>query len=143
MNQRQFLALSCLSGILILSGCAITPIPFALYGKDNATGSGTMDPRHGTIQATIDGRDYHGFYIVSHGTAVTSSPPDPFFGFPPIMNSMVDVSMNSARAAMSSDDGSRISCQFLFQGHRALGDCQTPSGKHYQMVAQTKDKPNE
>ncbi len=141
MSRRQR-ALASLMSTLFLSSCAMTPVPFALYGQDHTDGTGTLDPRHGSIQATLDGRDYHGFYIVGHGTAVTSTPPDPFFGFPPMMDSMVDISTNSARATMSSDDGSRISCQFLFQGHRALGDCQTTSGKHYQMVAETKEKTN-
>ncbi len=108
------------------------PQQFTLYNKEDRW-QGHLDALHETLSADINGLHYSGFYIVSRGTAVTTTP-DYLFGFPPFMNNMVDISMNSARATLVAPDGSRLNCSFLFEGQRMLGSCESPSGEKYQLV---------
>ncbi len=120
--------------LLSVTACVMAPEHFQLYGSEQQRWQGVLYPDHERIETTINGRHFQGFYIVSRGTAVTTTP-EILFGFPPFMNNMVDISMNSARASMVSEDGMHLSCKFLFQGKRLLGECTGPEGEHYQLVA--------
>ncbi len=133
MAQRSMRYALTLAGCLGLVGCATMPQQFTLYNKEDRW-QGHLDALHETISADINGLHYKGFYIVSRGTAVTTTP-DYLFGFPPFMNNMVDISMNSARATLVASDGSRLNCTFLFEGQRMLGSCESPTGDKYQLVA--------
>jgi hypothetical protein len=117
----------------ILAGCApLPPVPFELVDR-NQTWQGTFYPSEQRLEAVVSGKTYRGFYIIASGTAY-AQPMWPRRLFP--NDTIVTFTSNAARATMSADDGERLFCEFNIEGGRAVGECKSPGGQSYQLVAQ-------
>lgn len=119
--------------LILVGGCAAPqPIPFQLVDAAARTQNGTFYPDSQRIEAIIDGRLFSGFYIVAAEVAYSQT-----FGgrrlFP--RDTVTTITSNSARAHLTADDGQRLSCEFLLESSRALGECHSPTGAIYQLVA--------
>ena len=122
--------------VALIAGCATPqPVPFQLIDSASAIQKGTIFPDKQRIEVTIDGQQYKGFYLVAAGTGYSeiyggwrSAP----------RQSVTTYSSNSVRANLSSDKGQRLSCEFLFEDRRAIGECKTPAGVVYQLSADGK-----
>lgn len=120
--------------LAILAGCAApAPIPFQLI-EDQRTHHGTFKPGDASIDILIGDKPFHGFYIVAAGTTV-STVETPFARRFRSYQTITTSTSNSARALLTSPDGERITCAFLFQDKRAVGDCKSSKGKVYQFLA--------
>ncbi len=128
---KYSLIIACSLG---LAACAATPLPFKLYDAQQQVWPGQLNPHDGSIIAHIEGKDYRGFYLVAHGTAVSSTPLS-LFADPPMMQTVSQIDMNTARASLSAGDGSRLTCSFLFQGRKILGNCHDSQGHTYDLAA--------
>lgn len=118
-----------------LAGCATQPpVPFQLIDQQSIAHAGVYNPNDQSMQVTIGNKAFRGFYIVATGTGYSTT--DTFFPrrFGPL-DTYSSISSNSARALLRSDDGESITCQFLFQNGRAIGDCTSSRGKTFQFVA--------
>jgi hypothetical protein len=116
-----------------LVGCSTPqPLPFQLIDSESKVLQGTIFPASQRIEAIIDGQLYKGFYIVANGVARSET-----FGgwrsFP--RDTVTTFSSNSARAQLISDKGQRLSCEFLLESNRAIGECRSPAGMKFQLVA--------
>lgn len=121
---------------LALAGCAAPqPVPFQLVDAASKVHRGTLYPQTGRIEVAVDDRQYSGFYIIAAGFAV-SQPPPFVRRFP--YETITTYATNEARAALSDASGRRLNCQFLIEGSRAIGECRSPEGVSYQMVAEGK-----
>jgi hypothetical protein len=124
------------SGLLVLAtatGCAAPrPVPFQLVDSESRVQKGMIFPGKQLIEARIDGQLYKGFYIFATGEAYSET-----FGgwrsFP--RDTQTTFSSNSARAQLVSDKGQRLSCEFLFESRRAIGECRSPAGVVFQLIA--------
>jgi hypothetical protein len=115
------------------TGCAAPkPLPFQLVDSESRVQKGMLFPGRQLIEAMVDGQLYKGFYIFASGEAYSET-----FGgwrsFP--RDTQTTYSSNSARAQLVSDKGQRLSCEFLFESRRAIGECRSPSGAVYQLIA--------
>jgi len=119
-----------------LGGCATSPILFQLIDDHSNTYAGSYDPKDRSMDVTINKKAFHGFYIVSHGTAVGTS--NVFGRRFHTVDTFSDVTSNSAKAYMSATDGEKITCDFLFEDRRAVGECKSSFGNIYQLVAEGK-----
>ena len=140
-QQRPFSRLALALFAAALSGCASAPLPFNLYDQSQQVWHGQMNPGDGSISADVNGKLYHGFYLVAHGTAISTNPMA-LFADPAFVNTVSQVDMNSARASMSAADGARLTCSFLFQGRKVLGHCHDARGQHYDLVADGRHPPS-
>lgn len=131
MSALRFLAAGAAAALL--GGCApLPPVPFELLG-DGQVCHGAFFPSGQRLEATIGGRRFEGFYIVSAGTASSHG----WWPYRRLPNDVTTTySTNSARAMLTSPDGERLSCEFLIEDRRALGECKSTSGKSYQLVAE-------
>jgi len=119
--------------VSILMGCAAPlPVPFQLIDSQSKVQSGTIFPDGRRIEVVIDGHVFNGFYIVASGDAVSQSlsgrrllPSDTITTF----------TSNSARAHLISDDGQQLSCEFLIESMRAIGECRSATGAIFQLIA--------
>lgn len=126
------LRLFAAGAVALLVGCApLAPVPFELLG-DNQAFHGAFFPSGQRLEATIGGRRFQGFYIVAAGIASSHSW-GPYRRMPNDVTTTY--STNSARAMLSSPDGERLSCEFLIEDRRALGECKSTSGQSYQLIA--------
>jgi len=116
---------------LILTACGGSAMLIDQGGKQY---SGKFDAISKTLEVTIDGKLYSGFYIVNSGYAFSSSQT---FGVKPTYGtSQVMVGGTSGNAIIRSVDGDAITCDFNYQGLRAIGVCLRPStGTTYQLMA--------
>ena len=116
---------------LVLTACGGSAMLIDQGGKQYA---GKFDAISKTIEVNIDGKLYSGFYIVNSGYAVGSMQT---FGAKPMYGtSQSFVSGNSGNAIIRSTDGDAITCDFNYQGMRAIGVCVRPStGVTYQFMA--------
>lgn len=131
-NQfKTFSAILCL--VALVAGCATPqPVPFQLIDSASVVQKGKLFPDRQRMEVTIDGLQYKGFYMVAAGEAFSQS----FGGWRSgPRQSVTNYISNSARAKLTSEKGQHLSCEFLLEGHRAIGECQTPSGAKYQMSA--------
>jgi hypothetical protein len=122
--------------VALVAGCAtLQPVPFQLVDSTSAVQKGMIFPDRQSIEVTIDGQQYKGFYLVAAGAAYSET----FGGWRRGPNqSVTTYSSNSARAHLSSDKGQRLNCEFLFEGRQAIGECKTPAGVTYQLSADGK-----
>ncbi|MDD5056448.1 MAG: hypothetical protein PHQ60_01155 [Sideroxydans sp.] len=122
--------------LAMTTGCsAPQPVPFQLVDPASKIQKGTIFPDGQRIEAVVDGQLYKGFYIVASGVAYSQS----FGGASPFSRNMVATySSNSVRAQLTSDTGQRLSCEFLFESRRAIGECRSPAGAVYQLSADQK-----
>jgi len=119
--------------ITVVTGCTIPlPVPFQLIDSNSRVQPGTLFQDSQRIEVTVDGHVFNGFYIVPSGAAVSQTlsgrrllPSDTVTTF----------SSNSARAHLTSDNGQQLSCEFLFEFRRAVGECRSPSGAVFQLIA--------
>lgn len=129
----RFISLVSVCTALMAGGCAAPqPVPFNLIGATSKIQHGALFPNSRRIEATIEGQAFTGFYIVETGTAVSESL-GPWRFHP--HDTLTTFSTNSARAQLRSENNQHLNCEFLFEGRRAIGKCQTPSGETYQLVA--------
>lgn len=84
---------------------------------------------------TVDSLKYGGFCIVATGVAFSRPMMvGPFFPY----DTVTTYTSNQARAHLTAEGGPPLNCQFLFDGPRAVGECRTPEGAVYQLVAEEK-----
>jgi hypothetical protein len=118
---------------VLVAGCAAPqPVPFQLVDSASAVQKGTIFPDRRGIEVTIDGQQYKGFYLVSTAAAHSQ-----YFGgwrYAP-HQSITTFTSNAVRAQLSSEKGQRLSCEFLFEERRAIGECKSPAGAVYQLTA--------
>jgi hypothetical protein len=120
--------------LAILAGCAApAPVPFQLIDAER-TYTGSFKPADESIDILIDDKPFHGFYIVARGTTV-STYETPFSRRFRSFQTITSSTSNSARALLTAADGEKITCAFLFEDKRAVGDCKSSKGKVYQFVA--------
>jgi hypothetical protein len=121
---------------LALAGCAAPqPMPFQLVDPAAKVHRGTLFPETRGIEAVIDGRKYSGFYIVASGMAISHPMPmGPYF-YP---DTVTTYSSNEVRAHLTAEGGRRLACHFFVDGPRAAGECRSPEGTVYQLVAEGK-----
>ncbi len=119
-----------------LAGCAtaVAPVNFELVDERAAIHKGTLDPARQGMTVAVGERTYTGFYVVATDNVTTTAIPT--FSrrwFPSETRS--SVTSNIARAHLRSADGSHLSCEFMYEGERAVGSCRTQAGVAYQFVA--------
>jgi len=133
---RSHLTLGACALALVMAGCAAPqPMPFQLVDPAAKVHRGTLFPETRGIEVVIDGRKYNGFYIVASGFAISHSMPmGPYF-YP---DTVTTYSSNEVRAHLTAEGGRRLACQFLVDGPRAVGECRSPEGTVYQLVAEGK-----
>jgi hypothetical protein len=120
---------------LLLVGCAAPlPVPFELIDQQSVAHEGSFHVDDQRMEATIDGKRFQGFYVVATGTAVVTTDTLSSRRFRSYQ-SVSSVSSNSARAVLTSADGERITCEFLFADQKAVGDCRSSTGRTFQLVA--------
>lgn len=96
---------------------------------------GTLFAETRGIEAVIDGRKYSGFYIVATGIGISHPIMiGPYFA----ADTITTYTSNQARAHLIAEGGPPLNCQFLFDGPRVVGECRTPEGTVYQLVAEGK-----
>ena len=121
--------------VMCLSACATlqpVPYPFELVGP-KASFIGKLYPGSRTMEVSIAGKAFSGYYIQS----VSRSVSDGLLFRRGMMDGVVTTTFdNSARGVMSSQDGERLFCDFLFEGSRLLGECKRPGAESYPMVSQ-------
>jgi hypothetical protein len=120
---------------LMLAACApMPPLPFELVAGSRVH-EGTLIRAQRRIEVTIDKVRYQGYYIVAAGVAYSEGWSSRW-AYP---NATTTTYLsNSARASLVGDDGSRLTCQFLFEDERAVGECSSTSGQTFQLVTQAK-----
>lgn len=119
--------------LLLVAGCATPqPLPFRLIDAASRVQSGTFFPDSQRIEVTLEGRRYTGFYLGATSVAYSQSLSSWRF-FP--HDTVTTIASNSARAHLVAEDGKQMSCEFLIEARRALGECRTPDGAVYQLVA--------
>ena len=119
--------------LLLAAGCATPqPVPFQLIDSESRVQKGTIFTATQRIEAMIDGQQYKGFYIVATGMAHSET----FGGWRASPRETVTTySSNSVRAQLTSDKGQRLKCDFLFEGRKAIGECRTPAGTVFHLIA--------
>lgn len=134
MRTSSLARLSTILFVLaLIGGCAAPqPVPFQLLDAAARTQNGTFYPDSQRIEAIIDGQLFSGFYIVATEVAYSQT-----FGgrrfFP--RDTVTTITSNSAHAHLTATDGQRLICEFLLESNRALGECRSPTGAVYQLVA--------
>lgn len=119
--------------VVVLAGCAAPqPMPFQLIDPESRIQKGTIFPENHRIEVTVDGHVFSGFYMVATGAAVSQTSGGVWF-YP--SNTMTTYYSNSARAYLTAENGQQLSCQFLIESAHALGECRTPAGMVYQLIA--------
>lgn len=124
--------MTCLFVVTVAAGCAAPPIPFQLIDSESRVQWGTIYPNTRRIEVTVDGHVFNGFYIVASGEAVSDTLSGRRF-FP--SETFTTYSSNAARAHLSAENGQQLSCKFLFESKRAIGECRTPAGAVFQLIA--------
>ena len=142
MNTSLKTWMTCLFAVAMVAGCAApAPVPFQLVDSESKVQWGTLFPDSQRIEVTVDGHVFNGFYIVAGGTAISQSIAGRRL-FPG--NTVTSFSSNSVRAHLTADNGKQLSCEFLFEFRRAIGECRFPSGAIFQLIAdENTQKPDE
>lgn len=131
VNRVKAISLSLCVAALVTGCAASQPVPFQLIDPASAVQKGTIFPARQRIEVTIDGQRYKGFYLMANGSAYSES-----LGGLHARQSMTTYFSNTARAQLTSEKGQHLSCEFLFEGRRAIGACKTPAGVEYQLSAE-------
>lgn len=124
---------ACLCGLVLTAGCATPqPLSFQLIDSASKVQRGTLFPDRERIEVTVEGTLYSGFYLTASGSAVSHST----LGRRWIPSETVTTFWsNSARAHLTAENGMRLSCEFLLESKRAVGECRSSSGALYQLIA--------
>lgn len=124
---------ACLLALVLAGGCATPqPLPFQLVDSASKAQRGTLFLDSQRIEVAIDGHLFSGFYIIASGAAVSHVMGGRWF-FP--SDTVTTFSSNSARAHLTANNGQRLSCDFLIDSRRAVGECRTPAGAVFQLIA--------
>lgn len=124
---------ACMLVLVLAGGCATPqPLPFQLVDSASKAQRGTLFLDSQRIEVTIDGHVFSGFYIIASGAAVSHVMGGRWF-FP--IDTVMTFSTNSARAHLTADNGQRLSCDFLLESRRAVGECRSPAGAVFQLIA--------
>lgn len=124
--------MTCLFVATVAEGCAAPPLQLQLIDSESRVQWGTMYPDTRRIEVTVDGHVFNGFYIIASGEAVSETLAGRRF-FP--NETFTRYSSNSARAQLAAENGQQLSCKFLFESKRAIGECRTPAGAVFQLIA--------
>ncbi len=138
MHTARLIRTACtLAVVTVLAGCAAPhPLPFQLVDPAARMHRGTLYPDSQHIEVEVDGVRYSGFYLLASGIGFSQ----PVFITPWYPGDRITTyTTNQARAHLTSTDGKNLSCEFLIDGPRAAGECRTPEGRIFQMVAQEKE----
>lgn len=128
--------MTCLFVVAVAGGCATPqPVPFQLVDSESRIQWGTLFPDSQRIEVMINGHVFNGFYIVASGTAFSQTLAGRRF-FP--SDTVTTYSSNSARAHLTSDNEQQLNCEFLFEFRRAIGECRSPAGAIFQLIADEK-----
>lgn len=121
---------------LAMAGCAAPqPMPFQLVDPASKIHRGTLFPDTQRLEVAVDGLKYSGFYIVATGIGIAHPiMVGPYFSY----DTVTTYTSNQARAHLTAEGGPPLSCQFLVDGPRAVGECRTPEGTVFQLVAEGK-----
>jgi hypothetical protein len=122
--------------LALVQGCAVPPpLPFQLVDSRSQVEFGTLFPATRRIEVSIGGSLFSGFFMLASGSAVSES----FGGRRGFARETVTTfSSNSARAHLTAPDGRSLSCEFLLESRRALGECRTADGAAFQLIADEK-----
>ena len=132
MNKSLKVLVVCLA-TLMAEGCtAPAPVSFQLVDSESRVQWGTLFPDNQRIEVTINGHVFKGFYIFASGTAVSQNLSGRRL-FPG--STVTTFSSNTVRAHLATDDGKQLSCEFLFEFRRAIGECRSPDGVIFQLIA--------
>lgn len=124
---------ACVCMLVLAGGCATPqPVPFQLVDSGSKVQRGVLFPDSRRIEVTVDGHVFNGFYIVASGAAVSHIMGGRWL-FPG--DAVTTFSSNSARAHLTADNGQHLSCEFLLESRRALGECRSPAGAVFQLIA--------
>ena len=140
--------LAPVAAALLLTACATTPqpLPFDLVDKANVPHRGLFKPADNSIEVRVVDKVYKGFYVISSSTARSTEVGFGVgfggygrygysgYGAYPSERWTV-ISNNNGRAHLQNAEGDRLNCEFMFEGRRLLGECRSPQGAVYQMVA--------
>ena len=85
------------------------------------------------MEVTIGDSYYRGVYIVATSVTTLDTWPRFYRGFP--RDTTAVVSGNTAKAHLTSDSNEHLNCEFVFQARHVVGECKTPQGQVYQLVA--------
>jgi hypothetical protein len=117
---------------VLVIGCGTSPpVSFQLIDSASSIYKGTITPDGQRIEAVIEGQLYKGFYIIASQMAYSDTMGSRLSS----RYTVTRLSSNSARAQMATDKGQQLSCEFLFEFGRAIGECKSPAGKIYQLSA--------
>lgn len=127
---------ACVCVLVLAGGCAAPlPVPFQLVDAASKVQRGAIFPDSQRIEVTVDGHVFNGFYIVASGSAVSHALTGRRL-FP--NDTLTTFSSNSARAHLTADNGQRLSCEFLLESRLAIGECRSPAGAVFQLIADGK-----
>jgi len=110
-------------------------VPFQLVDAASKVQRGSIFTDSQRIEVTVDGHVFNGFYIIASGAAVSHALTGRRL-FP--SDTVTIFSSNSARAHLTADNGQRLSCDFLLESRRAVGECRSPAGAVFQLIADGK-----
>ena len=118
-----------------LAACA-TPMPLAieLVDQQAVAHRGSIDTRQQRIEAQIGAKRYEGFFLLADGTAVTTSTGWSMRRLR-TFQTVSTVSTNAGRAVLTAADGEHITCEFLIDDGRAIGECRNSAGQLFQLIA--------
>ena len=118
-----------------LAACA-SPAPLAieLVDQQSVAHRGSIDTRDQRIEAQIGGKRFEGFYLLADGTAVTTSSGWSMRRLRTVQT-VSTVTSNAGRAVLTATDGERITCEFLIDDGRAVGECHNSAGRLFQLIA--------
>jgi hypothetical protein len=134
---KTYTLLGTLVSLLVVTACAVTPatpLRFELIDDQAKVHVGTYDTVSRNMQIAVGDQLYSGFYVVDSSTVTTQAFPG-FYRRPFPVETRGEVTSNHARAHLRSAAGDHISCEFTFDGERAVGNCRNPAGKSLQFVA--------
>lgn len=120
--------------VVALGGCATAPFPFQLVDEKSQRHQGLVDSNAQRLTVNIGSEHYAGFYVLPSETYTTTS----FFVSPRRFSAAPShgtLTGNRARAHLDAPSGASLSCEFLVDGERAVGQCTSANGRHYQFVA--------
>ena len=126
-----------LTTMFVVAGCAVTsgtPLRFELIDDQARVHVGTYDTASRNMQIAVGDLLYGGFYVVDSSSVTTHTFPG-FYRRTLPLETRGEVTSNHARAHLRSAAGDHISCEFTFDGERAVGACRNPAGKLFQFVA--------
>lgn len=120
-----------LLAVLLMSGCAGNLI---LIDKDSKQFSGQFNSLSKTLEVSINGKLFSGFYITNASVAISNSQINSTRSTANA-NTQTFYGGDTGRAVLRAADGETIQCEFNYQGMKAIGSCLNATGERYQLIA--------